>query len=506
MNVEGSMMDNLKNKNRKFGIKVGPIMSLLIGLSFFTFILFVAFMETGKNKKSSARQNFGSQSSGAEEDDLANYNKPDKNITAIVLETDKTNKTIRLYNINGKEEIVLNFTGASNFLDKYGQAISVDQVEAGLIADIGYQSIKNKIIEFKPSSKAWEYVGVNNMTINMTDKTIKIAKSNYVYDTPVVIDNDKFITMEELAIQDELTVRGIDKTIWSIVVTKGHGTVRLTDCDAFLGGSVSIGYESVQEITENMTVIVREGNYNLTAENGEFSGTKNITVYRNRETVVSLGDLGPKYGQVTFDIAPFGADLFIDGKLTSYANPVKLICGEHSIEVSLGGYATYRGSLKVDSAGKEVQIILPELHSNENVSVVENEENPDGNTGENSDENGNTDKSSDKDSDYIEYNNWDLEQEPGEGYPEEIYVPADEESMNPVVDEEHLIYIQNPKGASVYLNGEYKGISPGSFKKVLGRHVLTFIKQGYQTKSYTIDIYDDGLDTYISLPDLVPDK
>jgi len=34
MNVEGSMMDNLKNKNRKFGIKVGPIMSLLIGLSF----------------------------------------------------------------------------------------------------------------------------------------------------------------------------------------------------------------------------------------------------------------------------------------------------------------------------------------------------------------------------------------------------------------------------------------------------------------------------------------
>ncbi len=71
---------------------------------------------------------------------------------------------------------------------------------------------------------------------------------------------------------------------------------------------------------------------------------------------------------------------------------------------------------------------------------------------------------------------------------------------------DHLIYIQNPSGVSVYLNGEFKGISPVSFQKVIGSHVLTFIKQGYKTKSYTINIADDGLDTYISLPDLQPEN
>lgn len=482
-------MAGVKNQNKKQGIKIGPIMSLLIGLSFFTFILFIAFLEAGKNRKPAARQNL-SPASSKNEENKASYNKADKKITALVLEINKADKTIRLYDIDKKEELILNFTGGSDIVDKFGRPISVDQVETGLIVEIGYLSGKSRIGYLKPSPEAWEYIGVNNMIIDTSEKTIKIANSKYTYESPVVSDNDKLITLEDLAEQDELTVRGLDETVWSIRVTKGHGTVRLTECDAFLGGSVTIGYEAVQQVAENMIITVREGNYNLTAENGEYSGTKNITVYRNEETVVSLGDLGPGYGQISFDIAPFGADLFIDGELTTYANPVKLVYGEHSIEVSLGGYATYRGSLKVDSAEKRVQVILPELHSREPVSVVE------------------TTESTGTPADYIEYNNWDSVQNPGEDYPEHIDVPVDDENIDddPIVDEEHYIYIQNPKGVSVYLNGEYKGVSPGSFQKVIGRHVLTFIKQGYQTKSYTIDIADDGMDTYISLPDLVPER
>jgi hypothetical protein len=38
---------------------------------------------------------------------------------------------------------------------------------------------------------------------------------------------------------------------------------------------------------------------------------------------------------------------------------------------------------------------------------------------------------------------------------------------------------------------------------VIGSQVLTFIREGYETKSYTIDVLDDGLDMYLSLPDLV---
>ena len=87
--------------------------------------------------------------------------------------------------------------------------------------DVSYQAPKNKLTNLEFSEKAWEYVGVNNMTIYPEEKAIKIAKVNYRFENPFVIDQDKFVTLEDLAIQDELTVRGIDETIWSVKLQRG---------------------------------------------------------------------------------------------------------------------------------------------------------------------------------------------------------------------------------------------------------------------------------------------
>jgi hypothetical protein len=485
------MAVNTNEQNNKSKIHYRPILSLLIGLTFFTAILIIAIFVAGKDGKTGSSKTPNKQTNHENIDSTTGYNIPDKNTTAVVLETDKSGRTIRLHDIRENEEIILTYTGGTSLLDKYGQDISIDRVEVGLIVDIGYQSTKNRLIALRFSEKAWEYIGVNNMTIYPDDKMINIARTNYNYEEPYVIDGEGFISLDDLAIQDELTVRGIEETIWSVVVTKGHGTVRIKDYEAFIGGSLTVGYEAVSQISDNMTITIREGNYNLTVENGEYSGTKNVTVNRNEDTIVSVGDLGPepvKYGKTSFEITPFGADLFIDKELTNYASPVELSYGEHNIEVSLGGYSTYQGDILVDFASKKLQIALPELQSRDNVSVIEWDE---------------TD-----DTDYEDYNNWDSEQYDDEEDPEYIdsLVNDGDYEDDPIVDSDSLIYIQKPTGASVYLNGEYKGVSPGSFQKVIGSHVLTLIKQGYQTKSYTVDIADDGLDTYISLPDLLSSR
>jgi hypothetical protein len=480
-----------KNKSR---IHSRPILSLLIGLTFFTAILVFALFEAGKSGRPRIRQKPNNQAS-EEGNNSVEINTPDKRTVAVILDTDKSAGIMHLFDINTNQEIRLNYTGGTSFLDKYDQEISIDRVEKGLIVDISYQSTRNKLIGLNFSKKAWGYIGVNNMTTYPDEKTIKIAKSNYTYIEPFVFDGDRLIALEDLAIQDELTVRGMDETILSLVVTKGHGTVRIKDYQAFLGGSITVGYEATSQVTENMVFTIREGNYNLTIENGKYSGTKNITVNRDEETVVSVGDLGPepaKHGKVTFEITPLGADLYIDKELTTYASPVELEYGDHSIEVSLGGYSTYRGNLEVDFATKKIQIVLPELQSRDDVSIIEWEEN----TGAVNEETG-----------HVEYNDWDSDQGNNNDNPEYIDTLIDEHyDDEPIVDNESLIYIQNPLGASVYINGEFKGVSPGSFKKVIGSHVVTFIKKGYRTKSYTIDIADDGLDTYINLPELEPER
>ena len=64
------------------------------------------------------------------------------------------------------------------------------------------------------------------------------------------------------------------------------------------------------------------------------------------------------------------------------------------------------------------------------------------------------------------------------------------------------VYIDAPKNVEVYLDGNFVGISPVSFKKVIGSHTITLRKSGYVTKSYTIYLYNDGEDITYSFSDL----
>ena len=148
-------------------------------------------------------------------------------------------------------------------------------------------------MKMRISKKAWEYIDVSNLSIDRDMKIMKVGPKKYKYtDDIVILDGENFISVDGLKEQDLLTLRGENEVIWSVTVNKGHGTVRLIDTEGFLGGHVTVGYEAMQEIAENMVITVREGNYNLTVENGKYSATKNVTITRNEETVVSLEGLG----------------------------------------------------------------------------------------------------------------------------------------------------------------------------------------------------------------------
>jgi hypothetical protein len=347
---------------------------------------------------------------------------------------------------------------------------------------------------------------------------MQIASTKYKFTNDIIIlDGDNFIPVTSLVEQDELTIWGYEETIWAITVTRGHGTVRLTNYESFLGDFITIGYEAMQQIAENMILTVREGNFNLTVENAKYTATKNITVYRNKETVVSLSDLGPaaaKVGRVTFEIKPFGADLFVDGALTSYANPIDLDYGEHDLFVSLEGYTAYDGKLKVDAAGKTIRIELSEEASQEDASISEtdtggsNDTGSSGTPGNNSDTNSSEDSSDSNSSEDSSDNGTTVDTGSTDTQTEDSEPDLAENISNDEFeeDEAHSIYIQNPAGASVYLNGEYMCKSPGSFKKLIGTHVLTFIKEGYETTSYTVEVFNDGKNTYFNMPDMVKKK
>lgn len=487
------MDQNIHKKQQIINTRL--ISSLLLGLGFFTLILIITMLAS--SGKQGAVSKSGSKKPTNNQKEVIEGAAYEQTILAVLKAYDSDNKKVTLYDIKEQVTIELSYTGGTDIRDKFDQVILIKQIPIGSILEASYKEGNNKLSGLKISDQAWEYVGVNNISIDFSQKTMKIASNLYKYtDSILVIDDGEAIPVTKLAEQDELTVWGYEETIWSVTVTRGHGTVKLTDYEAFLGAELTIGYESMQQITDGMEITVREGDFNLTVENGKYSATKNITVVRNQLTTVSLSDLGPlaqKQGRVTFEITPKGADLYINKELTDYSDPVELPYGNYQILVSLGGYTSYQGKLAVDTAGKTVRIDLPENTGNSkdtptvtetdseggsSVSGGQSNSGPDGNNDEEDPDIANPgEKPSDTGSDY-------------------------DEDEDVIIDKNHFIHVQNPTGASVYLDGDFMCIAPGSFQKVIGNHVLTFIKEGYETMSYTIEVADDGVDAYYSFSDL----
>ncbi|HWT73706.1 MAG TPA: PEGA domain-containing protein [Mobilitalea sp.] len=496
------MVQNTMEHKKQYKVNSRPLWNLLIGLGFFSIILLITMISASKDTGIQSSQGLlkpqGNNQAAPAEDT------PDGQMLAVVKAIDTDNKKISLYDVNQQKTLELNYNGGTNIADKYDKLMAISQIEVGSMVDASYQADKNKLTDMNISSKAWEYAGVNNFTIDLNAKIMKIAATKYKFGDDVqVMNGQEFVPISTITKQDELTVRGYEETIYSITVTRGHGTVALEDYDAFLGANITIGYEAMQQITKGMEITVREGEFDLTVDTGNYTASKKITVKRNKVTYVSLSDLNNgalQQSKVSFDITPFGADLYIDGDLTSYANPIILGYGDHNIKVSMGGYTTYEGKLKVDSAGKTIKIDLPESSSTDSVSVTETDNTTDTGTGSTGTGTNSTDTSSGSTDTGTDNTDTGTDSTSSGDTQDSSGDTVLDSSDN--IDKEHMIYVQKPAGASVYIDGEFKCIAPGSFLKVLGTHVITFIKDGYTTQSYTIEVSDDGLDTTFTFPDL----
>ena len=426
-----------KEQKSSYQINRRLILGLIIVLGFFSLIFTTTMLSASSQiNKRKAKKADSSQT----ERHIFQGEDSKSSLIGVFKKLDENSKQVTVFDISGHRELVVTYSGASNITDEYGQIITISQIEPGDIVELAYQSGSGKLTDMSISPNAWKYVGVSNFTLDTDSGIMKIAKKRYKLPEGItVLDGNDFVSIYDIALQDVLTIWGYDDTIWSVIVTKGHGYVKLQDYEDFLGDYITIGYESMQQITEDMMITVREGEYNLTVENGDYSATMRVTVNRNEITYASLKELGPKaskYGKLLFDISPFGAELYIKGELISYSDGIELPYGTYPIKVSMGGYVSYEGTLNVDSPAKTIKIILPEVSGNQTVEVseIDSRNNQDGSINSSDNANikqgsGNSDNRSD-------------DNDSGSNGSSDFLVIGEK-----IIDTKHQIHVQKPLGA-----------------------------------------------------------
>lgn len=387
-----------------------------------------------------------------------------RDFVGVIKNIDIEGKTISFYNTAFEEDVVCSYSGGTEILTKNGKQISSESLEIGQVVDVYQNPNTKRLTKVQLSADILEFERVKDLTVEPDAGYLEANGVKYKYGSGfTAFSNGVPIDLQEISPTDEVTFRGVKGKAYSIVVTKGHGYLKPAKYKDFIGGTMTVDGVMIIPVTSQMLVPIPEGTYNVTMKNGDYTGGSTVTIERDQQLKLDMSKfktLVPNTGQVTFDIDPVGAELYVNGTLTDYSKPIPLKYGKHSLRIVLEGYTTYVGVIDVQSTSPTVRISLPE----ENASVSDNS---DSTSISKQDSNSKTDN-----------------------------------TVSDEYDNQHSITVSSPIGASVYMDGIYKGVAPCSFPKKIGTVSITLSMSGLTTKSYTMKTVNDRKDITWSFPDL----
>lgn len=363
--------------------------------------------------------------------------------TAVIVKKDMEAGTVTLLSIAAGKKYTLQVEGTSTMYDRHGAAVSFAQMEAGDIVEVTFLKDVKRLNSMQLCPDSWTNESVNRYEIDWERGHISIGKDQYKFtDETLFLSQDQEIEQMDLNAVDVLSFHGIGSNVLSVVVEKGHGYLRLENDSKFIGGFIEVGQSMITLIKEDMLLTVPEGTYQVLLSVDGGDGMKTVTIERNREVTLDIGDLEvaePKFGTIIFSMNPSNAVLYIDGNKVDTGAPVTLEYGIHQIIAKADGYNTLTNYLKVGQVTTGIDIHLDK---------------------------------------------------------------ADKTDTESTTVENYKVYIDAPTGVEVYLNGNYMGVTPVSFAKEAGTHNLTLRKSGFETRSYTIVVDKEEKDISFSFADL----
>ena len=376
---------------------------------------------------------------------------------------DEEQGTMEFYNTTFQTMETYPYTDGTQILTKNNKQMTASEIEPGEVYDVYTSEDGKKVEKMIQNASVTEHEGAS-LEINQDEKRLTVRGVNYAYNDDLLVFSDgRQIDPLEITPEDEVTLRGMNGQAFSVVVTRGHGYIKPNNFKDFTGGTVTVQGEAILPVAKDMLLVVPEGQQLVTMKNGDLMAEVTVEVKRGQVTKVDMAKYQnqvPDTARVTFDVNPQGAELYVNGSLTDPSKPVSLKYGNHSVKVSLEGYEDYSGIITVKDASLTVHINLAE----ESADV----------------ETDSSDSSS--------------------SVSDDSSSSSSESSVT--YDNDHKVTVSAPVGAAVYVNGTYKGEVPCSFTKVIGNVTLSLTKDGYETKTYAVEISDDSKDISWSFPDL----
>lgn len=415
----------------------------------------------------------------------------EKQVTAMLTDMNPDEGLMDFVSVEDGSSLHLIYHGGVHIVDSDDREISIDTLHPGSVLHVTYYRDTWKLVKLEPGKHVTQKYNIKKLNTDMTKRTGSFQGISFeLSDFARAYNGDEEISFADISTEDEVTLSLIGNTLISAIITKGHGYVRLSNHETYIGGLVEIGKDVIVPVTENMLITVGEGEYTLRINKAGYSGQKTVKVMRDRETSVDLTDIAVPEGTVTFQIEPSDADtrIFVDGNEISGKRYIGAY-GEHSFRIEADGFSDVRGKIKIKAQEQKHRI---RLHAN-TTTTEETTQTTEATT--------ETATKTDADKKTTE-STGETTQSGETTKTTETTEQSGEKVSSTSTQTDYKIKILRPEGVGVYLDGAYMGVAPVSVPKVEGTHTITLYKEGYLIKSYTIQAVDDGTDDEYSYADL----
>lgn len=429
-------------------------------------------------------------------------------LTAVITNIDLERNIIGFKECISGNAYELIYNGGVSITNTYGDYISISEVSCGSVVDVVYYSDTNKLVSIAQNSSTKVLKQVNKFTVDLekqkaTYKGTSCPLSEFV----TAYDNGEPIDIREVNQEDQVTLNIFGGKLVSVIIDVGHGYVRLKNQDSYVGGMVEIGYDVIVPVTTDMLVAVREGEYTLRVSRGGYNASKQVYVYKDRESVVDLSDISIPMGTAVFEVTPADAEIYVNGdKITGYT--YSNVYGSYKLKITAEGYKSFSGSFELSEPVKTFTINLSATDPKDDAST---EDKTEASTAASTTGTGSATESggSDNTSTTMSATNVTASTTEATTGGTGSSSSSDNTTSTSTADTtqsgqatNNKITIKEPAGVSVYVDGDYVGIAPVSFTKVVGTHTITLYKTGYLIKSYTIQAKDNGKDDEYSFAGL----
>lgn len=487
---------------------------------------------------------------------LGKYDSAD---TASVKQVNTYSRTIQFRNHDIGKNYTLSYDNTSMIYDIHGNPMSASLLEVGQIVNITFLKGVKHLNSLVVSSDAWVEENVNNFDLVSDDETAKVNGTVFhISPKTLIISDGQAVNPEDILTTDTIRVSGINKEIYSIVVTRGHGYVSLSSDTvndrSLVGAWIELDKEVIRKITPNMLISAPEGNYNVSILGNGARFSSEIVVNRNEETVIdtSVADIEKiKEGNVTFIVTPSTARVFVDGEEIITEVPHSYTYGKHKLHVMAEGYEPQDHVLKVAEPDATLFIDLEPKDGTDEASEDKNEDSV--SAGDAASDYGSSSYDYNRNYNVSDGNAADTASTKKKSSPGAATIASsgttagvDSEAASTIASTDNAsssgssdgnkgsgaattndesdsgnsgssqedsniisgykVTFDEPIGAEVYLDGNYVGIMPVSITKTAGKHMITLQKEGYETKSYTIQIDKEKNNVTYSFPALIPVK